>query len=138
VFKSSIPIGRVFGIPIRLHFSWFFIFALVTWALAASYFPGVYPNWSVASKVITAIITSLLFFGSVLLHELMHSVVARASGIPVKSITLFIFGGVSQITEEPRKPGIELRMAIAGPLTSLVLGGIFWAIYYTVPQSGSV
>ncbi|UCE97996.1 MAG: site-2 protease family protein [Dehalococcoidia bacterium] len=135
MLKSGIPIGRIFGIPLRLHFSWFFIFALVTWALVASYFPDVYPNWSLTASIITGILTSLLFFGSVLLHELMHSVVAIASGIPVKSITLFIFGGVSQITEEPTNPKIELKIAIAGPLTSIILGGFFWAIFYFVPGS---
>jgi Zn-dependent protease/CBS domain-containing protein len=133
--KSGIPIGRLFGIPLRLHFSWFFIFALVTWALAANYFPDVNPHWSISASIITGIITSLLFFASVLLHELMHSVVAIASGIPVKSITLFIFGGVSQITQEPAKPKVELKIAIAGPLTSILLGGIFWAIFYFTPNS---
>jgi len=135
LLKSGIPIGRLFGIPLRLHFSWFFIFALVTWALSTNYFPGVYPEWSLAAYIITSIITSLMFFGSVLLHELMHSVVATKSGIAVKSITLFIFGGVSQITEEPSNPKMELKIAIAGPLTSLLLGGIFWAIFYLVPAS---
>jgi len=135
LLKSGVSIGRIFGIPLRLHFSWFFIFALVTWALVASYFPDVYPNWSLMASILTGIITSLLFFGSVLLHELMHSVVAIASGIPVKSITLFIFGGVSQITEEPTKPKIEFKIAIAGPLTSIILGGFFWAIFYFVPES---
>ncbi len=135
MLKSGIPIGRIFGIPLRLHFSWFFIFALVTWALVTSYFPDVYPNWSLAASILIGIITSLLFFGSVLLHELMHSVVAKASGIPVKSITLFIFGGVSQITEEPTKPKIELKIAIAGPLTSIILGGFFLVIFYFVPES---
>jgi Zn-dependent protease/CBS domain-containing protein len=135
MLKSGIPIGRLFGIPLRLHFSWFFIFALVTWALAANYFPDVNPHWSLTASIITGIITSLLFFSSVLLHELMHSIVAIASGIPVKSITLFIFGGVSQITEEPAKPKVELKIAIAGPLTSILLGGIFWAIFYLVPAS---
>jgi Zn-dependent protease/CBS domain-containing protein len=135
VLKSGIPIGRLFGIPLKLHFSWFFIFALVTWALAANYFPDVNPHWSISASIITGIITSLLFFASVLLHELMHSVVAIASGIPVKSITLFIFGGVSQITQEPAKPKVELKIAIAGPLTSILLGGIFWAIFYFTPNS---
>jgi len=135
LLKSGIPIGRLFGIPIRLHFSWFFIFALVTWALVASYFPDVYPDWSLSASIITGIITSLLFFGSVLLHELMHSIFAIRSGIPVKSITLFIFGGVSQIAEEPAKPKIELKIAIAGPLTSILLGGIFWAIFRLIPAS---
>jgi len=135
LLKGGIPIGRLFGIPLRLHLSWFFIFALVTWALSTNYFPGVYPEWSLAAYIITSIITSLMFFGSVLLHELMHSVVATKSGIAVKSITLFIFGGVSQITEEPSNPKMELKIAIAGPLTSLLLGGIFWAIFYLVPAS---
>ena len=135
MLKGSVPIGRLFGVPLKLHFSWFFIFALITWALAVSYFPVVYPHWSLAASVTTGIITSLLFFGSVLLHELMHSVVARASGIPVESVTLFIFGGIAQITEEPREPKIELRIALAGPLTSILLGGIFWAIWLTLPSS---
>ncbi len=133
MLKSSIPIGRLFGVSIRLHFSWFIIFALVTWALAAGYFPSIYPNWSVATSVIAGIITSLLFFASVLAHELMHSVVAQASGIPVKSITLFIFGGVSQITSEPQQPKVEFRVAVAGPLTSILLGGVFWVIWFALP-----
>jgi Zn-dependent protease len=134
VINGGIPLGRLFGISIRLHFSWFIIFILVTWLLAANYFPGTYSGWSTATSIIAAIITSLLFFSSVLAHELMHSIVARASGIPVKGITLFIFGGVSQITEEPRVPKVEFRVAIAGPATSLLLGLIFGAIFFTVPE----
>jgi Zn-dependent protease/CBS domain-containing protein len=130
VLSSGIPIGKIFGIPIRLHYSWFLIFALVTWALAGSYFPSAYPAWSLPTRIIAGIITSLLFFGSVLAHELMHSVVSQRQGIPVRSITLFIFGGVSQITEEPKQPKDEFRMAIAGPLTSLVIGGILFGIYF--------
>jgi Zn-dependent protease len=135
LLKSGISIGRLFGIPLRLHFSWFFIFALVIWLLSTNYFPGVYSEWSLAAYIITSIITSLMFFGSVLLHELMHSVVAIKSGIPVKSITLFIFGGVSQITEEPSNPKLELKIAIAGPMISLLLGGMFWLIFDMVPAS---
>ncbi len=135
MLSGGIPIGRLFGISIRLHFSWFFIFVLVTWALVTSYFPYNFPDWSLTASIIISIITSLLFFSSVLLHELMHSVVAQASGIPVKSITLFIFGGISQITEEPKEPKAELKIALAGPLTSILLGGIFWAIFYTVPAT---
>lgn len=130
---SSIPIGKLFGISIRLHFSWFFVFALVTWALTTQTFPAGYPDWSLATSITAGVVTSLLFFASVLAHELMHSVVAQASGIPVKSITLFIFGGVSQISKEPDEPKVELRIALAGPLTSIVLGGIFWAIWLTLP-----
>ena len=98
MLRSGIPIGKVFGISLKLHYSWFFIFALVTWALAGSYFPSAYPSWSLSARIIAGVITSFLFFGSVLAHELMHSIVSQRQGIPVQSITLFIFGGVSQIT----------------------------------------
>ncbi|MDP2931505.1 MAG: site-2 protease family protein [Chloroflexota bacterium] len=128
MIKGGVPIGRVFGIPIRLHYSWFFIFALITWALATSYFPLTHPTWTQGMSVAAGLITSLLFFGSVVFHELMHSRVALAQGMTVQSITLFILGGVSQITEEPKQAKDEFRMAFAGPLSSLVLGGVFWGI----------
>jgi len=102
VLKGGIPIGKVFGISLRLNYSWFIVFGLVTWALAANYFPVNYPTWSLTTSVLAGLVTSLLFFGSVLTHELMHSVVAQKAGIPVRSITLFIFGGVFQITDEPK------------------------------------
>ncbi len=127
---GGIPIGKVFGISIRLHYSWFIVFVLVAWSLAASYFPAAYPDWGLSVSIAAGVITSLLFFGSVLAHELMHSVVAQSAGIPVHAITLFIFGGVSQMVQEPKKPQDEFRMAIAGPLTSLILGGIFLAIWF--------
>jgi Zn-dependent protease/predicted transcriptional regulator len=135
MLRGGIPIGRAFGISLRLHYSWFIIFALVTWALTASYYPSVFPSWSLASRIAAGIITSLLFFGSVLVHELAHSIISQRQGIPVESITLFIFGGVSQITEEPKQPKDEFRMAIAGPLTSLVIGGILWGIFFGVRDS---
>ena len=130
---GGIPIGWLFGISLRLHYSWFFIFALVTWALSTSYFPVTYPDWSLATSVIVSLVTSLLFFASVLAHEMMHSIVARSSGIPVEAIPLFIFGGVSQITAEPAEPKTEFKIAIAGPLTSLVLGVIFICIWLVLP-----
>ena len=130
MLRGGIPIGKAFGISLRLHYSWFFIFALVTWALADSYFPIVYPPWSLSARIAAGLITSVLFFGSVLAHELMHSIVSQRQGIPVQSITLFLFGGVSQITSEPKQPKDEFRMAIVGPLSSLLLGGIFFGIYF--------
>lgn len=135
MLRGGIPIGRAFGISLRLHYSWFIIFALVTWALTASYFPAVFPDWNLGARIAAGIITSLLFFGSVLLHELAHSIISQRQGIPVQSITLFVFGGVSQITEEPKRPKDEFRMAIAGPLTSLILGGILWGIFFGVRNS---
>ncbi len=129
MLRAGIPLGSVFGISIRLHYSWFFIFVLITWALAAGYFPASYPHWDTATYWGIGLATSLLFFLSVLTHELSHSLVAQAAGIPIRAITLFIFGGVSQISKEPEKPDVELRMAIAGPLSSLALGGIYWGIH---------
>lgn len=135
MLRGGIPIGRAFGISLRLHYSWFIIFALVTWALTQSYFPSVFPAWNLGSRIAAGIITSLLFFASVLVHELAHSIVSQRQGIPVQSITLFVFGGVSQITEEPKQPKDEFRMAIAGPLSSLVIGGILWGIFFGVRDS---
>lgn len=127
--ESTIKIGRVWGIPIGLSTSWFLIFALVTWSLAVGYLPGAYPNLSTPTYWIIGVITSLLFFGSVLLHELGHAYLAQRNRIPVHSITLFIFGGIAQIEGEPKTPGQEFRIAIAGPLVSLALAGIFRVLY---------
>jgi Zn-dependent protease len=131
MLKNGIPIGRLFGISIRLHYSWFIIFALVVWTLASEFFP----HWSTTLAIFAAVVTSVIFFASLLAHEMMHSLVAQHHGIPVKEITLFIFGGVSQITEEPHEARTEFRIAIAGPLTSLILGGIFWLLGYLLPPA---
>ncbi len=132
MLRRGIPIGKAFGISLRLHYSWFFIFALITWALSANYFPTTQPTWSLTMKIGAGLLTSVLFFGSVLLHELMHSIVALREGIQIESITLFILGGVSQMRGEPKTAGDEFRMAGAGPLSSLVLGGIFFGIYFAL------
>ena len=135
MLKEGFPIGRLFGISIRLHYSWFVIFALVIWALSTDYFPVAYPHWSIGISISAGVITSLLFFMSLLAHELMHSLVAQHYGIPVRAITLFVFGGVSQITEEPHEARTEFRIAVAGPLTSIILGGIFWLLWYLLPPA---
>ena len=132
MFRGGIPIGKAFGISLRLHYSWFFIFALITWSLAAVYFPTTYPNWSLSLKIGAGIITSILFFGSVLFHELMHSLVALRQGTQIQSITLFFLGGVSEMSGEPETAGDEFRMAAAGPFSSLVLGGIFLGIFFVL------
>lgn len=131
MFSGGIPIGRFFGITVKLHWSWFIIFFLITWMLATDYFPSVqeYEGWSTATRWVISLVTSILFFSSVLAHELAHSLVAKAAGMKVSAITLFIFGGVSQLTEEPKSPAMEFRMAVAGPGTSLVIGGACWGIY---------
>jgi Zn-dependent protease len=123
--RSSIPLGRIFGIPIGLDYSWFLIFGLLTWSLATSYFPVEFKNWPVAQYWIVGAVTAILMFASVLLHELGHSVVAIRYKIPVRSITLFIFGGVAQIGAEPPSAIAEFWIAIAGPATSFALALVF-------------
>jgi Zn-dependent protease len=125
VTRHSVPVARIFGISIGLDYSWFLILVLFTWALAASYYPTAYPTWSRAEYWIMGAVTALMFFVCVLLHELGHSVVAMRFQIPVRSITLFIFGGVSQIEGEPRSAGAEFWIAIAGPLVSGALAVVF-------------
>ena len=127
---NSLAIGRLFGIPLRLHYSWFVIFALVTISLSWEYFPANYPRWSDGEYWLLGIATSLLFFASVIGHELAHSVVSTINGVPVRSITLFIFGGVARISREATSPRAELAMALAGPLCSLLLSGIFGLIWF--------
>jgi len=109
-------IGRLFGINICIDSSWVLIFFLVTWTLAAGFFPLSYPQWSMLQYWYMGIVTSLLFFGSVLIHELSHSLVARAQGERVQRITLHLFGGAAQIAEEPKTAASELTMSLAGPL----------------------
>ena len=119
-------LGKLFGIQFRLHFSWFLIFIAVTVLL-------VYPDFSQWLYWVTAAITSLLFFASVVAHELAHSLVGKANGIPIRSITLFIFGGVAHMTREVEQPSAELRMATAGPVCSLIIGGLF-GLFLLIPN----
>lgn len=126
---SAFNLGKIFGIQFRLHYSWFIIFVLITVSLSLQYFPFVYPDWSLWTYWFTGIFTSLLFFSSVVTHELAHSLVGRANGIPVKSITLFIFGGVAHMTREAAHHGAELKMAAAGPVSSLIIGGLFFVLH---------
>ena len=126
--KASIHLGKIWNIPIGLHTSWFIIFALITFSLGTGYFPVEYPQLNAFSSVMLAVATSILFFGSVLAHELGHSFVALRNKIPVKGITLFVFGGVAQIEKEPNSAGAEFRIAIAGPIVSLALAAGFFGL----------
>lgn len=123
--KHSWRVGRIAGIDINIDSSWLVIFVIFTWVLAASYFPQKYPDWPVSQYLFIGILTSLLIFSSVLVHELAHSLVALRQGEKVRSITLFILGGVAQITEEPKKPMKEFLMAVVGPISSLVVALVF-------------
>src|SRR5512134_1351851 len=123
---DHIQIARVIGIPIYLHFSWLIIFGLIVWTLSTGYFPAQSPDLPAASYWAKGLVASLLFFVSILLHELGHAVAARRHGLRTRSITLFIFGGVAQLEKDPRDGRAEFWMAAAGPLVSLALAGLFY------------
>jgi Zn-dependent protease len=135
--KSGFRIGSILGIPIYLHASWLLIFALITYSLAMQ-FTQLHPQWSATRHWTVGILTSLLFFASVLFHELSHSVVAMHYKIRVVSITLFIFGGVARIGREPSKAIQEFNIAIAGPLSSYFLCAFFFGLTLLSPYSDAI
>lgn len=124
---GGMRLGRVFGIPIYVHFSWFIVFALIAWTLATGYFPQREPDLPLQSYWARGLVASLLFFASILLHELGHSLVARRSGVAIQSITLFIFGGVARMTTDPPHGRVELKIAAAGPAVSVALAALFYS-----------
>ena len=125
---GSLKIGRIYGIEVMLHFSWFFIFVLLAWSLSTAYFPGKFPDLGAFGYWAMGIASSLLLFISVLFHELSHSIIALRNKIKVKSITLFFFGGVAQLREDKFTATKELRIAIAGPIFSLSLALLFYIL----------
>jgi len=123
VERFRIPIGRLLGIRLWLHASWFAVLALVTWAAVVA-FGEAYPELPIAERAAMGIVTGVAFFGCLLTHELSHAVVARRFGIEVRGITLFLFGGVAEIRGEVPTPAKEFAVALVGPATSLMLGGV--------------
>ncbi|MBZ5673950.1 MAG: site-2 protease family protein [Acidobacteriia bacterium] len=132
--RSQIRLGKVFGIQIGLHYSWFLIALLIVFSLNAQ-FHLANPAWSVGLVLGLAIATAVLFFVCLLLHELAHSLVAKARGIPVREITLFALGGVSQIDGESTDAKTEFQIAIVGPLTSAVIGLLCFGAVYALPKA---
>jgi Zn-dependent protease/CBS domain-containing protein len=128
---NGIRIARLFGIEIEIQPSWFLILALFVWSFATSWFGD--SGWSTATVWSVAVVTALLLFASVLLHELAHSLVARAQGIRVRSISLFLLGGVSTLEEEASSPGREALMAAAGPGASAAVAAITWFAAGAIP-----
>lgn len=137
MLRANIRLFKAFGIPIEINISWFIIFALVSWSLVSVYFPSNYPDLSVTYHWIMGLVAALLLFASVLLHELGHSYVAKTHGVPIKRITLFLFGGVSQLTKESSDPGTEIKIAIAGPGVSYVLMLVFFGVYFLTTRGAS-
>ena len=126
----SLNIGRIIGIPVRIHYTLWFVLLLIAWSLAEGYMPQHYPTLDRTTDWAIGIVSAIILFVSVFLHELSHSYIAKKNGLPITRITLFFFGGVSEIGEEPKDPKLEVRMAAAGPLTSfliaIVLGGAWY------------
>ena len=129
---GNLRVGSLAGIPILISPSWFILFGLTTWLLATQFYPDAIQDADRTTHYLMAASSVILFFASIVIHELAHSLVARAYKIPVKSITLFILGGVAQITREAAKPLHELLMAAAGPLTSFALSAFFFGVWFAL------
>ena len=138
MMANSFRLFTIAGIDVGVHISWLVIFALVTWSLASSYFPAVLPRSDQLERWLLGAVAAVLLFASVLIHELAHSFVAKARGLEARSITLFIFGGVSSLSGETKRPSTEFVVAIVGPLTSLVLSGIAYLVAVAAPRGSAV
>jgi Zn-dependent protease/CBS domain-containing protein len=142
MFGRAIPLFKLMGFEVRLDASWIILAFLITWSLAVGYFPSTDPGLSKEDYWWMAAVAALALFGSIVIHEFAHSVVARRNGLPMKGITLFVFGGVAEMGGEPQAAGVEFWMAIAGPLTSVFIGAVAYAIYrgtagvWPVPVTG--
>jgi Zn-dependent protease/CBS domain-containing protein len=134
----SFRLFRIAGIDVGVHPSWLVIFGLVTWSLASGYYPIVLRGASPTLHWILGAVSALLLFAAVLIHELAHSLVARAQGLDARSITLFIFGGVSNIGGESPRPGVEFLVAIVGPLSSFAIAGLAWVGATAAPSGSAV
>ena len=128
---NTFRLGSIFGVTIAVHFTWFVIFALITFSMAGT-FAASFPGLPQAAHLLIGLVASLLFFGSVLFHEMAHSLMAIRSGKPVRSITLFIFGGVSEIGKEADRPDEEIRIALVGPISSYFLAAVFGGVWLII------
>src|SRR6266851_6213338 len=131
----SLNIGKIIGIPVRIHYTLWLVLLLIAWSLAEGYMPQHYPGLGATTYWAIGIVSAIVLFVSVFLHELSHSYIAKKNGLPIRRITLFFFGGVSEMSEEPKDPALEVRMAAAGPLTSFLIAivlGSFWYLTFLV------
>ena len=134
--SGNIIIGHAWGIPVQINPSTFLILGIVTWSLAVGILPAQYPGMTTLDRWLTALLTALLFFASILFHELAHAWEARRNGIPVHSITLYIFGGIAQLGGKPKSAGAEFRVAAIGPASSLVLVALFLGLNQLIGDRG--
>jgi Zn-dependent protease/CBS domain-containing protein len=132
MFGRRFTLFKLLGFQVQVDASWLFIAGLVTWSLAGGLFPAGYPGLATSTYWLMGIIGAVLLFGSIVVHELFHSLVARRYDIPMKGITLFIFGGVADMEREPATPKAEFLMAAAGPAASIVIGFIFYILHAAV------
>lgn len=129
MLRKNIRLFKLWGIPVELNLSWILIFLLITWTYATMYYPANFPGLFTGSQAwVLGMLTALLLFVSILLHEFSHSIVASRNGLPIRRITLFLFGGVAQMEKDVEDPILELKMAAAGPLMSLVLAVVFYIL----------
>ena len=138
MLANSYRLFTIAGIEVGVHVSWLVIFGLVTWSLASYYFPAIFPRSDPLERWLLGAIAAILLFASVLIHELAHSFVAKARGLEARSITLFIFGGVSSLSGETKRPSTEFLVAIVGPLTSFVLSGLAYVVAVAAPRASAV
>ncbi|KPJ87435.1 MAG: peptidase M50 [Spirochaetes bacterium DG_61] len=138
MFGKRLTVFKLLGFTVRLDLSWFFILILITWSLASGFFPQAYKGQSTFTYLLMGIAGALGLFVSIVIHELSHSLVARRFGLPMSGITLFIFGGVAEMTDEPPSPKAEFAMAIVGPITSIVIGGVFFGFSQLIKNVSGV
>ncbi len=131
--QGALPLFRLAGISVRIHYTWFLAFFLIAWSLGRGLFPVEYPGWSNTTYLIAGSVAALLVFGSVLVHEFAHSFMALARGLKVDNITLFVFGGAAALKSEPRRPSDEFLIAIVGPASSLLLAVVFLIASSLIP-----
>jgi Zn-dependent protease/predicted transcriptional regulator len=136
MFGRKIKLFKVFGFEVGIDWSWIILAFLITWSLSVGLFPFYFKNLSTETYWLMGIVGALGLFFSIIFHEMWHSLVARKYGMPMKGITLFIFGGVAEMGEEPPNPRAEFTMAIMGPISSIVIGLVFYGIYLTGRQNG--
>jgi Zn-dependent protease/CBS domain-containing protein len=136
VFGKSIKLFKLFGFEVKIDLSWTIIVVLIVWSLSLGVFPNMYEGLSTRTYWIMGVAGAIGLFLSIILHEFSHSLVAKKQGLPMKGITLFIFGGVAEMGEEPPSPKAEFLMSVAGPISSVLIAGVFYGVFHLGVKGG--